>query len=153
MPISAGPSASNPPSTLVRQQLKSIVSSEFAAENVKIYDDRLHASLGSEGNVCGLYPRREIEWSRDVNVLEIEVVVQMFSRYNLEVDPHQTVNPAKIEDWADRFRTATNALSQINDPNCWFFRVVEVTYPPDPTGNITRFEAVIRAYGNNSGQV
>jgi hypothetical protein len=141
------------PATAVRAALKTIIEAEFAGDNVTVFNDKLHESLGDGSNVCGIYPDSETENPEDVNMQITEVTVQMFMSYLKDVDPYQIVDPALIEDWADRFRKSVLGPANLNIPEAWFFRIVRIDYPMDPTGNKSRFTAVVRAYGNNSSQI
>lgn len=123
---------------------------EFAAEGFPVKDDKLHRSLGAKGTVLGVYANRATASPRNRMVNEMEVVVQFYGKYDLKVDPEQTVSPSKIEGFADRFRNALRTRQP--DPNTsavWYFTLERIEYPDDPTGNKTRFEATLVARGNN----
>jgi hypothetical protein len=141
------------PATQVRAVLKTALEAEFAAEGITVEDDHLDESLGQNMTRAAIYPLREQEQTSNANVLETEVVVQMFGAYDPQINEEQSVDPAIIEGWAERLRDAFRAVRGINDPVCWYCRVLRTDYPPDPTGNMTRFVMVVRAYGNNSAQV
>lgn len=143
-----------PPETQAREAMIALLGTEFAPEQFPVRDDKLHASLGSKATTLGVYCARTISSPRDRYVSEIEVVVQFYARYDLRVDPEQTVSPKPIEAFAERFRQALQAGS--SDPNTgsvWYFTLERIDYPDDPTGNKTRFEAYLRARGNNTALV
>lgn len=137
------------PSTQTRAALKTVIESEFSAENFTVLDDRLHESLGDKGVRIGTSPVREYPSSNNMNVLNSEILVQFYGKWRKEIDPTQQVDPSIIEGYAERFRRAVNGA----DPKTeyvWFFNVLEISYPNDPTGNKTRFEARVLATGENS---
>lgn len=141
------------PSTETRAVIKALVEAEFAAEGFKVTNDRIHASLGHDRTRLGCFPGRETTFAANQLVLETEVVFQFYGKYNKDVDPEQKVDPAQVEGYAERFR---QALENGNSPGTravWYFTVQEIAYPPDPTGNMTRFEARVLARGENSNLV
>lgn len=141
------------PSTETRQIIKALVEAEFATENFKVANDRLHGSLGHDRTRLGCFPGREVASPANYQVLETEVLFQFYGKYTKDVDPEQKVDPEKVEGYAERFR---QALEKGNSPGTravWYFDVLEIAYPPDPTGNMTRFEARVLARGENSNLV
>jgi hypothetical protein len=141
------------PATQVRAVIKTAFDAEFAAEGLVAESDHLDESLGQGISRAAIYPVREQEQPGNANVLETEVAIQVFAAYDPQINEEQSVDPAAIEDWAERTRDALRAVRAINDPICWYCRALRTDYAPDPTGNITRFVMVVRAYGNNSAQV
>lgn len=143
------------PATQARSQLKTIIDGEFVADGSApaCLNDRLHESLGRDGTRLGLSPRRERPMPSSNVVQEIEIFFQFYGKWVDNIDPNQKVDPAKIENLAERFRRAIQAHRPTGDDQVWYFNIVDLQYPQDPTGNITRFEAVIRAFGNNSALV
>lgn len=142
------------PETTARQSLIAVLATEFAAEQFPIKDDRIHQSLGHSGTVIGVSPERTISAPDNRYVNQIEILVQFYGKYNKEVDPKQTVSPSTVEGFAERFRSALRTGGV--DPNTglvWYFVLDRIEYPPDPTGNKTRFEAFLVARGNNSALV
>lgn len=140
------------PETLARASLKSVIDTEFAADGFSAVNDRLHGSLGWKGTRIGVSPDRSEPRTQDMAVLRCRILVQFYARWNKEINPEQSVDPVKIETYAERFRRALRT----GDPNqngLWYFRLLSVNYPPDPTGNITRFEATVEAVGNNSALI
>lgn len=136
--------------TEFRNRIKTILETEFAADGLVVYHDRITSALAAEKTVAGVSPLRSEERNTDANTLEIRVLVQVYKRFDPQIDPRQRVDPSIIEGWADRFRVACKTQNGINQPGAWYFRVNRITYPPDPTGNITRFEAECLGFGNNS---
>lgn len=139
------------PETVARTALKAGIEEEWKEEGYPVEDDKIHESLGTGGGVVAVYPIRSKPWSRDANVLDMELAVQFFCEYELEVNPEQRVPPDLIEEYAERFRKMLKD-GQI-DPatsECWYFQLTDLKYTPDPTGNISRFVANLICRGNNS---
>lgn len=137
------------PETEARATLKSILQATFTVDGFTVQDDHLHESLGIEGTRIGTSPVRTVPSSRDNSVAEMFILVQFYGKWNPRIDPNQSVDPATIEGFADRFRKALRT----GDPNTdgvWYFALQSITYPEDPTGNKTRFEATVIARGNNT---
>jgi hypothetical protein len=138
------------PETEARNALIAMLAAEFAAEEFPIKDDKLHRSLGSKGTILGVYPERMVASPRDRYVSEMGLVVQFYGKYDLKVDPQQTVSPARSR--GSRIASATPCEPAIQTPTragVWYFTLERVEYPDDPTGNKTRFEAHLTARGNN----
>lgn len=141
------------PETLLRNRLKTILETEFAPDGLVVYHDRITAAQATTKHVAGVFPTTTAQRDTDAHTLAINAVVQVYRRWNPEIDPLQKVDPTLIEDWAERFRVAVKNQSHVNDPGCWYLMVDRIIYPPDPTGNITRFHAEVVAYGNNSAAI
>lgn len=140
------------PETEARQRVINILTTTFAADGLKVQADRLNGSLGDTGPIAGVSPVRAVPQRNNQLVLEIPLLVQVFGRYNVDIDPRQKVDPAAIEAWAERFRQAVKAQATLNTPECWFISIDSIEYPTDPTGNITRFVAQVTCYGNNTAE-
>lgn len=141
------------PSTEIRAIVKATLEAEFAADALVVLDDRLHPSLGSEGPIAGVHPLDEVEIDTNASSMQTRVRVQVYNFWDKQVDNNQTVDPATIESWAHRFRTALRGAGTPGTGDVWFLRLLDISYPPDPTGNITRFEATVAGWGGNSGLV
>lgn len=141
------------PYAVAATALKAIIDDEFSTESYTAIHDRLHESLGTRRTEIGISPLRWTPMPRNRNVRDTYIFVQFYDRWDKEIDPAQTVNPTRITGYAARFEEAVQR-QQATDPgtgDVWYFDVDEVTFPEDPTGNKTRFEAVIHARGNNHG--
>lgn len=137
------------PETAARNAIKAALALEFAAEGFPIYDDRLHPSLGGEGKTrIATSPIRSTPMASNKMVLITEILVQFYGKWTKKVDNEQQVDPLRIETFAERFRRRMH-ISDPHRPDAWYFDVREITYPHDPTGNITRFEARVAVVGNN----
>lgn len=137
------------PITLFRQHVMTIVQTEFAPEAIPVRSDKLHDSVGHDGSVAAVYPDAEAAGESGIHQ-NILVYVQVYGRYDLEIDPNQTVDPAKIEGWSWRLQRRiqqTPDLGQIDtNSQLWYFNVVAINYPDDPTGNKTRFIMALEGY-------
>lgn len=141
------------PETQAREGIITLLEAEYAVEKFPVRGDKLHGSLGSQGTVIGVYPVHTRPWARDQLVAGIEIAVQFFGRYDLKVDPEQRVDPTQIESYAERFRGALQEGVSGRNAEVWYFNLLGIDYPVDPTGNITRFVAKLLAYGNNSALI
>lgn len=137
------------PSTVARTALQTLLNAEFAADNIVVRSDRLDASLGQEGTVVGVSPVREYADGANRLHLLVEMRVQFYGRWDADGDPGRVIDPAKVEAYADRLRRAVGAGHPAVSADLWWFDLIEVTYPADPTGNITRFEATVLAHAQN----
>lgn len=140
------------PITEFRQAVKAIVSTEFAADGLSVRDDKLHASLGHAGPVAAIYPELEKPGEAGIDQVML-VVVQLFRRYDLQIDPEQRVDPALIEGWVHRLQTAFAAAADPMTQGIWYFNVAAVEYPDDPTENKSRAVLAIEGYGNGPRMV
>lgn len=152
MPI-IGPVTS--PYVQVAEALETIIEAEFDDKSLVVQHDNIHESLGYEGTVVGVAPEDETPTTGRMIQQEIRVRVKFYDYWVKEIDNHTQVDPRVIAGYAERFRRACYAqhASVTGTELVWFFDVITVTYPNDPTGNKSRFEAVVRAFGQNSGLV
>lgn len=150
MPI-IGPVES--PYVQVAEALEAIIEAEFDDKSITVQHDNVHESLGYLGTIVGIAPEDETPTPGRMIQNEIRVRVKFYDFWDKAVDNQQQVDPRVIAGLAERFRRACYAqhASVTGTPLVWFFDVMTVTYPNDPTGNKSRFEAVVRAYGQNSG--
>lgn len=138
-----------PAITDVRKDLITLLNTTFAAEGLTALDDKLYPSLGYEGPTAGVFPIRETPMPQNRLVDSIEVGIQVYNVWEKDVDDYQTVDPTLIEGWAGRFKQALRGQMTPATDKVWYFELVGLDYPDDPTGNKTRFEAVVRAFGQN----
>jgi hypothetical protein len=142
------------PETTVRARLIALLEKEFEDDGVTIRSDRLHESLGTEAPVGGVYPAQAGENPKNGVILESTVHVQLFRRWTAEVNPKQAVDPGAIEEWAERLRRACQDDNEaVGDKYLWFYSVIKVEYPPDPSGNISRLLATVLARAQNPALV
>lgn len=128
--------------------LKTLLGTVYATEKIPVVADKLHGSLGEKGAIIGLSPSISKPWSRNQMVLETEILVQFYGKWIKKVDPTQRVDPTTITAFAQRFREGLRT-ADVKSPGSWYFSLVRITYPDDPTGNKTRFEAVVLSRGSN----
>jgi hypothetical protein len=140
------------PFTELALVVEDVVLTEFDDEPyIRFVRDRLHESLGSDGNVyVGLSPNDD---NADNIDMRMEMLLQFYDTYNLEIDPRQHVDPTRATNKAERLRRALADVRTTGSPHLWFFDVIRTSYPQDPTGNKSRFEMTINAWGNNTGLI
>lgn len=132
-----------------------IFNAEFATEGFTMIRDRLHESLGRQSTQVGIWPLEDNVTDSDALVLETWSEVRFYDLWTQEISPDTVVDPTRITAFAERFRRALQS-SLANDTSTdivWYLDVRKITYPPDPTGNSTRFHARIRAFGNNTALI
>src|SRR2546427_537113 len=129
------------PETKAREAIIEFINKEFKTEGFVARDDKLSPSLGADGTYIGVSPVRRIPWSKDYQVNRYEILIQFYGRYQKEVNPTQSVSPKLIEEYADRFCKIFEGNKATLSGAVWFFTLERLLYPPDPTGNSTRFEA------------
>lgn len=134
--------------TELRAAVKATVEAEFASEGLTVQDDKLHESLGIDAPIAGVYPEAERPHSSGAVGIYI-VGLQVFQRWDPQIDPTQKVDPAAIEAWAWRLQRRMRPESTVNGENISYYVVSEVLYPDDATGNKTRFVATLTGYGHN----
>jgi len=143
------------PETAIRERLIALIEAEFEAESLEVRSDRLNESLAQDKHLGAVFPSQAAEDNRNGLVMDTTVVVQLFRRWDNELDPNQTVDPGDIEKWAERLRRAVRAdIDAIpGDAHLWYYRVLKIDYNPDPSGNITRLQATVLADAQNSALV
>jgi hypothetical protein len=142
------------PETAARQRLRTVIETEFAPEGFDVLNDKLNDSLGQEAPLGGIYPTSSAENPRNGYVLDTILNVQLFQQWDNRIDATQVVDPANIEEWAERLRRACAAdLAVPGNDHMWYFRVQKVDFPDDPSGNKSRLVAVILVESTNSALV
>lgn len=135
--------------------LKTVLDTEFADLEIDAQHDNLHESLGIGKRAVGIAPMRDVPVDRNAVAQHTYAEVKFFDRWDPKIDPGQKVDPREITQKAERFRDALRR-TRATDPGTgevWFFEILSVEYPNDPTGNKTRFSARVRAWGNNGGLI
>lgn len=135
--------------TEMRAAIQATVEAEFAAEALDVRSDKLHESLGADGAVAGVYPEGEMPHSSGV-IQVMRVVVQVYMRWDPQIDPQQRVDPALIEEWSWRLQRRMLDESKTSTDKVSYYNVAEITYPDDPTGNKTRFDMALEGFGPNA---
>lgn len=139
------------PETAARQRLIALLSAEFAGDDLTIKSDKLNESLAQDGHLAGIYPATATENTRQALILDTIIYVQLFRQWDNRIDATQEVDPAAIEEWAERFRRMCEADKNTpGDQHVWYFTVQRIEYPPDPSGNISRLLATVSVQGENS---
>lgn len=131
--------------------IKAVIDLEFQPEGFAAGHDKLHESLGTDGTAIGISPVRWLPNARNRNEQWTFIFVQFYDVWTKAIDPTQAVDPRRITTFADRFQAAVESqqATDTGSGDVWWFDVEEVNFPDDPTGNKTRFEATLRARGNN----
>ena len=133
--------------------LETIINAEFAPEGRTAAHDNLHPAVGDQGLRIGIAPEDETAMPGNMVVNTIGITVKFYNRWDAEVDQYKRVDPRPITEYADRFRQAVRRHNGVSTGKLWYFNLTRIRYPNDPTGNKTRFEADIVAFGNNTGLV
>jgi hypothetical protein len=143
------------PYELAATAIKAVIDAEFASEGITAIHDNIHEAMGTDRVAVGIAPMREVNMTGNAVVNEMQIEVRFYDLWDKQIDPAQMVNPIKITTYADRLRRAIQVAqaSYSGSPEVWYFQVIGIEYPDDPTGNKTRFHASIRAYGDNTGLV
>lgn len=140
------------PYHIVATALKQTIDTEFVDLPVAAIHDKLHESLGYKGRVVGISPIRIVPTTGREIQQEISVFVQWYDYWEKDIDNEMAVDPGSITEYADRFQRAVErySASASGTPEVWYFKVTSIEFPDDPTGNKTRFEANVVAYGDNT---
>jgi hypothetical protein len=133
--------------------VKAAIDAEFADDDIHVFPDELHESLGATEINVGIAPVRDAPMTNGRVVQETFLHVQWFDLWDPQIDPTQTVDPTPITRKAERLRIALGPLSVGLGDQVWYFNVDNTDYPRDPTGNKTRFIMGIRAAGRNAALV
>jgi hypothetical protein len=141
------------PYVIAASALKQIIDTEFAPEGVVAQHDHLHESVGWDGRYAGISPDYERPENNNMGALGIFIKVQFYLQWDKEINPFQAVDPRIIAQMGQRFREAVRSADLTYSDQFWFFNVLDVRYPQDPTGNKTRFEATVKAWADNAGLV
>lgn len=129
--------------------VETILTEEFAPEEYVPQHDYLHTSVGHDRTRIGISPVREYPSGRNAAIWNIEVLVQFYGKYNLEIDNLQRVDPRKVSGYATRLARAVERFRFSVGGKVWFMNFINVAYLQDPTGNKSRFEATLVAYSDN----
>ena len=149
------PTTVTSPYTVAANALAAIIDAEFTDLGVVTQHDNLHESLGYMGTVVGVAPESERPQPSDAVVNEILIRVKFYGMFIKDVDNQQSVDPRVAANWAERFRRAVQAYNEGANGTTivWYLTVQGVEYPKDPTGNKSRFEAVVLARGQNTSLI
>lgn len=141
--------------TACRQVVVDIVEAAFAAEGFAVAADRLPRAAGQDGEVhVAASPEGPSEEDpRDVSMLKVSVLLQLYLGFDPTPNADYVVDPVTIEDYADRLRTAFRNPAGTNDDVLWYPRLTRIDFPPDPTGNISRLEAHISGWAQNAAGI
>ncbi len=138
-----------PPEQAAATAVKSIFATTFSSEGWTLADDRLLRAAGKDATQSAIYPVIAQEKSSQVQELIVTLTVQLYLKFDPEPNEDYVVDPNVIIGYADRFRRAFQGNSTGTTNDMWWMRFTGVTYPVDPTGNVSRFEATIEAHCSN----
>lgn len=138
------------PYTQAADALKLIIDAEYAPEGWTAIHDNLHPAVGLQGTRIGIAPEEETPRPGNMVQTDIAITVKFYKRWDADVDETKKVDPRPITELAERFRVALKNTADPNTDKVWYFNLVRMRYPNDPTGNKTRFEADLVAYGTNT---
>lgn len=134
------------------ERVKEVIEDEFSAEGFTVEYDKIGRSAGMEiasGARVAFTPDDAIENPRNVVELVVRGTLQLYMAYDAEPDETIVVDPTTIVQYAGRIRAAFKDSSSGDTDELWFCRMTGVIYPDDPTGNKSRLEARILAFGQN----
>lgn len=133
--------------------VKTVFDTEFAVEQFTAIHDCLHESLGRERVDVGISPERTNNSVGSEVMNEIYLLLQFYGLWTQEISPTTAVNPFTVASYAHRLQVALETAqdTRIGTSAVWFYKVTGVDFPRDPTGNKTRFEMRILAYGDAPG--
>lgn len=138
------------PATLLRQRVSTVIETEFTPESISVEDDKLLKAAGRDGRTrVACSPNWEAENPKNVNELEVSVLLQYYLPFDDAPVEDYAVDPTAIEAIANRIRRAIGAASSGTTDDLWFLRLRRIDYPDDPTGNKSRLEATISAWARN----
>jgi len=129
--------------------IEQVIRAEFNDEQyIEVIHDRLHESLGSDGQLhVGISPDEESTGGIE---MDTTILIQFYGPFQPDVNPFQSFDPRIITTKAERLRQALSEVRTVGTPQVWFFDVTMTRYPSDATGNKTRFEMTVAATGNNT---
>ena len=130
--------------------LKLLIDTEYAPESYTAIHDNLHPAVGREGTRIGIAPEVQEGHAGNMVQQDIAITVKFYRRWDDQVDENKKVDPRVITGFADRFINALRDNNRVGTDSLWYFNLVRIRYPNDPTGNKTRFEADLVAYGTNA---
>ena len=128
-----------------------MLESIFSEEEFNIAKGRLNRSLGDDGTYIGVSPEGWRHSASTQLYVEVPILVQFYGAYEKVVDRKRVIDSTPVEEYAERFR---NGIVGVHDnphtSKAWYFLVERMSYPPDPLGNLTRWEAQVVARGENT---
>lgn len=125
------------------------------ASGWSIHKGKLHASVGGDSSVgwAGVAPFADEPRAANQQLLDPVVEAQVFLPWDKVVDNERVVDPQPIMDLAHAFRARVELVQNHNTELLWYFNVQRLWYPDDPTGQKTRFHALLRGVGTNNASL
>ena len=139
------------PATAIRNELKDLIATVYSDEGWTAADDKFGRSkgMGMAEDEAAIAVYTDSETQRPGRILELIVLVTVQFHLGYKAEPDETIvrDPGVIEAYADRLRAA---FDEGGGADHWFSHLISITYPDDPTGNKTRFEARIEGRAGNT---
>lgn len=137
------------PYSLLAESVEQTILDEFPdIEYINVLHDRIHESMGADGQTyVGISPGDQ---GSSGIVLTIELLIQFYGPFTPDVNPFQHADPRIYTTYAERLRQALSKVRTTGTSEVWFFDVTSTRFPIDATGNKTRFEMVVVGMGQNS---
>lgn len=135
-------------------RIQEVVETVFAAEGWSAGTDKFGRSkgMGEPHDQASISATPDFERERPAKawLLDMQITVQFYLGYDAQPDENISRDATVVSEYADRFRAAfAGPGCRVDDGDAWYLRFTGVDYPPDPTGNKTRFEATIVGVGPN----
>ncbi len=132
--------------------IKTVIDTTFSTEGYAASHDCLHESLGSVRTEIGISPLRIVTQPNNQAVEHTMLLIQFYDYWDKRIDPTQQVDPFRIAGYQHRLASALETAQAIvpGTHAVWYFVVQGTEFPRDPTGNKTRFEMTVKAYGDNA---
>lgn len=135
--------------------IQDTIASVYSAESYTAGTDKFGRSKGMNEDHDAAFISVTADWARErpgkAYILDVSLTVQFYLGFDAQPDENITRDATVIQAFAGRLRDAfggQGASVQVGD--AWYLRLTGIDYPPDPTGNKTRFEATFVGEATNS---
>lgn len=135
--------------TAFREAISTALAAEFAPELAgrPVEEQPLATSVGADGVYVSVVADGWTELPRDANRREITLQATLHDHYGDELhDGSSNASASVVEGYADRL---VAALKAIRTDTAWYIRVRRIEFFNDPTGERTRFRAVVSGWDDN----
>jgi hypothetical protein len=138
------------PEAIVMERVKAAADTALGPRGLPpVAYDKLLRAAGKDGVAeLAVYPEGAQPKRGQRIELVVPVVLQVYLPFNPDPDEHLAVDPLTIVEHAEAFRQTFAPGTPATD-DVWFLRLEGIRYPDDPTGNKTRFEALVEGLGTN----
>lgn len=139
--------------TVAVDRVIAVVNAAYTAEGWTAQPDKLLQAAGRDGTTrLAVYQEDTSAVPNRRELLGVRLVFQLYMGFNPEPDEHLQIDPRIVGELAARFRDEYVPTQPAGDDDLYYFRVDRISYPDDPTGNKTRAEVFITAFGPNKGE-